>query len=156
MITSEQFAKFKKMPEENSLLDYRRVFSQFEYEKLKTGLIANSMDEKWNGYFFNDAFYMYRSWTGACIYMFDLKKTKEGYVADNTLVNRNSEQYNAKDNEYDVLLLDFLIANLILGESKPFPSRSGNGLPKGLEQHSVAGTGYSEIKVTRKPWWKFW
>jgi hypothetical protein len=107
MITSEQFSGLKKMPKENSSLDYRRVFSEHEYEKLQIGLTANSMDEKWNGYFFDEAFYMYRSWTGACIYQFALKKTEVGYMVENALVNRNPEQYKATDNEYDASLLDF-------------------------------------------------
>lgn len=156
MITIEQFAKLKKMPMENSPLDYCRVFSQHEYEKLQVGLTANSMDEKWNGYFFDGSFYMYRSWTGACIYEFGLREIEDGFVVENARVNRNSEQYKATDDEYDVLLLDFLVSNLILGESKPFPSRSGGDVPKGVEQHSAAGTGYPEITVAKKPWWKFW
>ncbi|MDP9942089.1 hypothetical protein [Ectopseudomonas alcaliphila] len=156
MITSEQFAELKRMPDENSRIDYRRVFSEGEYEKLKLGLTANSMDEKWNGYFFEDSFYMCRSWTGMCIFDFGLRKIDDGYVVENARVNRNSAQYSATDNEYDVRLLDFLVSNLILGESKPFPNRSGADLPKGVEQHSTAGTGYPEISVGMKPWGKLW
>jgi hypothetical protein len=156
MITSEKFAVLKKMPKENARLNYNRVFSDQEYEKLKLGLKAKSMDEKWNAYFFEDSFLMSRSWTRACIYDFGLNKTEDGYAVVNARVSRNPKEYKATDSEYDVLLLDFLISNLILGESKPFPSSSGSDVPKGLEQHSVSGTGYSEISLSKKTWWRFW
>jgi len=123
MISTQNFEKLKKMPKENASIDYRRTFSPQEFEKLKQGLTASSMDEKWNAYFHGGSFYMFRSWTGSCIYDFQLKYTEDGYRVENTRVNRNQDQYKATDNDYDVLLLDSLISNLILGESKPFPRR---------------------------------
>ena len=155
-MTKEHLSKFKEMPEESEAIGYSRAFSTLEFEKLKLGLSAGSMDEKWNAYYSNNIFSMHRSWTGACIYEFQLREENGIYSVENARVNRNQEQYKATDNDYDVLLLDFLISNLILGESKPFPSRTASSVPKGIEQHSVSGTGYKEIKFSKRPWWRFW
>jgi len=155
-MTNKKFAKFKEMPEENESIDYLREFSTLEFEKLKLGLSANSMDEKWNAHYSNNYFYIHRSWTGACIYQFQLREESGKYLVEDARVNRNQEQYNATDNDYDVLLLDFLVSNLILGESKPFPSRIPGIVPDGIEQHAVSGTGYHELKVDKRAWWQFW
>lgn len=71
---------------------------------------------------------------------------------------------------YESQLLEFLIANLLLGQNKPFPRPEGvaEGAP-GVYQHHIAGTGYAEVVVAtaeeagqrpavvaKKPWWRFW
>ena len=144
------------MPAENGKLNYTRLFSTDEYSKLIQGLVAQSMDEKWNSYVHEDVIYLHRSWTGHCIYSVKLQETTNGFQAKGTVVNRNSDQYNASDDSYDLLLLDFLISNLLLGENKPFPNNGSSNEPAGIIQHSIAGTGYKEIVVKQKPWWRFW
>jgi len=153
MTTREQHEEIQKLPPKNILIEFDRVFCTEEYEKLKSGLTAEGMEDKWNGYFFNDTFYLCRSWTGICIYEFNLLEIDEGYAVKNVRVNRDPTQYNSTDDKYDAMLLDFLISNLILGESKPFPSCGASDV-SGLEQHAISGTGYAEVNVRKKPWWK--
>ncbi|NVK31888.1 MAG: hypothetical protein HWE20_12840 [Gammaproteobacteria bacterium] len=152
MISSEEFENLKRMPDEYASIDYDRVFTLDEYERLRNGLYARSMNEKWYARFYDNSFYMFRSWSGNCIFEFDLKEVGKGYRVVSARANRNREQYNADDDAYDVLFLDFLVSNLILGESKPYPSRNSSPLPKGLEQHVASGTSYQEVKTTKKAW----
>jgi len=157
MITSEDFEKLKKIPKERAELNYRRTFSEEEYRLLENGLVAEDMDSKWNAVMFEGCLYLYRSWTGNCIYSVEFLKTEKGYLAGQTLVNRDQEQYKSKDNKHDTLLLDFFISNLMLGESKPFPNKGNGNEPDGLIQHNMSGTGYKEVLVSKsKPWWKIW
>ncbi|WP_444912304.1 hypothetical protein [Microbulbifer sp. PAAF003] len=139
MTGSDRFSSIKTLSGKSELIEYHRQFSHGEYKQLQQGLTARSMDEKWNGYFHDGRFYLCRSWTGVCIYELDLVETESGCSAENTRVNRDPSQYRETDNRYDVLLLDFLISNLILGEPKPFPRRSTDDVPGEVEQYSVAG-----------------
>ena len=157
MINSEDFEKLHKLPEERAELNYDRTFREEEFNVLSKGLVAEDMDSKWNAVMHESILYLYRSWTGNCIYSVELLKTDEGYRTKETLVNRNQEQYKSEDNAYDALLLDFFISNLILGESKPFPNKGNGDEPEGLIQHSLSGTAYKEVMVSpKKIWWKFW
>jgi len=97
----------------------------------------------------NDILSFHRSWTGVCIYEvhFDNYHTiKEVWV------NRDIDQYKETDNSYDEKLLTFLIDNLLLGQSTPFPVSNNipNDLPRGLHQHVTSGTGYPEKHNQRK------
>lgn len=151
VISDQQFSTLKKLPEENSSLSYSRLFSSDEFEKISEGVISNSMDEKWNMYFYKNTLYMYRSWTGTCIYTVSFEEKDNGYAVGQTLVNRDKEQYRETDDEYDALLIDFLISNLSLGDCLPFPIKADNTETPGVVQHSVSGTGYSEVQVKTKP-----
>lgn len=155
MPNKSDFNRLHDMPAENSKLNYSRIFNSEECIKLKEGLSSQSMEEKWIAYTDNSILYMHRSWTGHCIYSVSLIETNNGCKAEYALVNRNSEHYNANDDSYDLLLLDFLISNLILGEKKPFPNKASGNEPPGIVQHVISGTGYKEVTI-RKPWWKFW
>ena len=157
MINTDDFNELKKLPIQRSELNYSRVFNQSEFVTLSKGLEAQDMDSKWNVVMHDNCLYLYRSWTGSCIYSVSLQKDGNEYRAKETFVNRNPDEYKSDDDDYDVQLLDFFISNLILGESKPFPNKETGNEPDGVLQHSMSGTGYKEIKVSEiKPWWKFW
>lgn len=113
----EKSQKFKKLPEESEQINYSRMFSTQEFEKLKLGLDAKSMDERWCAFYSDGTFRMHRSWTGVCIYEFQLEEKNGWYSVENARVNRNMAQYTRTDNDYDVILLNDLISKYILGES---------------------------------------
>ena len=135
--------KILPLPAQRAKLDIGRTFTEQEYHRLKNGLIPRAMEDKWFIFMENDVLFIHRSWTGTCIY--ELHFDKQRAITD-VWVNRDSEQYKETDNEYDKKLLNFLIDNLLLGQSTPFPMPSNipGDLPKGVFQHSVSGTGYPE------------
>ena len=72
-----------------------------EYELLKKGIFAGSMDEKWNVFILNDFLYFARSWTDNCIYKASLEKNRRGNKLNNLKVTRNTDEYKGTDLKSD-------------------------------------------------------
>ena len=43
-----------------------RVFSQEDMDRIRRGVVPETMDDKWFIYWTEDALYFHRSWTGCC------------------------------------------------------------------------------------------
>ena len=56
------------MPEETERLNFHRIFTSVEIERLKVGLIPKVMEDKWFIYYDNHTLNIHRSWTGFHIY----------------------------------------------------------------------------------------
>ena len=138
-----------------SPVPYSRIFSGSEYERLAQGLIPQTMEDKWFIYLEGLELLFHRSWTGQVVYQVTLREVADGYgveraVCSDEILERSEDEYQAK-------LLDFLIGNLLLGETKPFPRPAEiNEQIPGVFQHAISGTGYRETIVARKPWWRVW
>jgi hypothetical protein len=137
------------LPAQRAKLNIERKFAEQDYLRLKNGLIPEAMEDKWFIFMEDDVLSFHRSWTGMCIYEVHFDKHR---AITEVWVNRDSQQYKETDNAYDERLLNFLIDNLLLGKSTPFPMPSNlpSDLPKGVVQHSVSGTGYPEQQVEGK------
>ncbi len=151
--------KTEPMPNQCTELDFAETFTPDEFEKkISHGLIPKEMEDKWHIYLDGNTLYLHRSWSGHCIYKIEFTRDSEKYSAVKTIVNRDPEQYRETNDSYDSKMLHFLISNLLLGKKEPFPVPSD--MPKekvkGVYQHHMTGTGYSESKVGNKSWWKFW
>jgi hypothetical protein len=59
------------------------------------------------------------------------------------LVSRNLEQYRESSDEFDLLLLKFLIDSLLLGKEADFPQKDNfNGeVTSALHRHHIVGRG---------------
>lgn len=49
-------------------LPYQAVFSSEEFARLKTGLVPQSMEDKWFVYYEEPHLFIHRSWTGQPVY----------------------------------------------------------------------------------------
>ena len=137
-------------------IPYRRAFTSTELAQLLKGLIPEAMEDKWFVYFENSALYFHRSWTGQPVFRVDLHCSKDGAIVTEAWQAAELNQ----EIGYSVRLLDFLIANLLLGERKSFPTLP-DLLPaqQAIFQHHISGTGYVSDRVTPQPvrrWWKLW
>ncbi len=143
----DSWNKLQPMGEMKSPLLFHREFMPEEYDRLIIGLIPGGMDEKWFIFLENDWLYFHRSWTGVCIYQLRLEKKENKYVVAEAWVQRDQDKYKETDLAYDAAILSFLINNFLLGKQTPFPLPNDlpEGYPKGAYQHSVSGSGYSEI-----------
>ena len=133
------------LPARRAGLNLERNFAEQDYIRLAQGLIPQAMEDKWFIFLENDVLSFHRSWTGVCIYEVHLDGR---HAVKEVWVNRDGGQYKGTDDEYDKKLLVFLIDNLLLGRNTPFPV-PGNipkDLPQGVYQHSVSGTGFSEVQ----------
>lgn len=125
-----------------------RTFSQDEYEKLKIPLLPESMDNKWKTEFKDNVLSFYRSWTGICIY----EVYFEEMTAVKAAINNDKYQNIIKEDNYNIMIIDFIIHNLILGKPIKFPIRKQDydNTPRGLFQHQLIGTNYPESVISFK------
>ena len=147
---------WKRLPFKNvRLVPYAREFSPDQFERLRLGLLPQAMEDKWFIYFEEPYLYFHRSWTGQAVYRVKVRSSPAGHAVEEAVCALEVIQHDGLD--YEAELLDFLTANLLLGEARPFPKPAGLKEPHaGLYQHVTAGTGYAERVVGRRPWWKFW
>jgi hypothetical protein len=90
---------------------------------MRQGFIPRAMEDKWFICFEDGWLCFHRSWTGAFIYALRLEHTPDGTRVTQSWVNRNPEQYNAKNTDYDRRLVRYLIERILLGKDVPFRCR---------------------------------
>ena len=139
--TRESWTFVKPLPQQRAALSFERAFTEEEYELIRQGVIPEEMENKWFIFVEEDVLYVHRSWTGFCMYQVRLKKEGAEYRVVEAFANRDSNQYSATDDHYDVKLLNFLIDHFLLGRSSTFPVPPGvaTGIATRLYQHHVAG-----------------
>jgi hypothetical protein len=126
-------------------IPYRRSFPQQAFERLQAGLVPRAMEDKWFVYYEAPHLYFHRSWTGLPVYRVEFKETGEGAEVSAAYWSTALAQAPAADPAHQARLLHFLISNLLLGESIPFPQPATMpAASAGLYQHHLAGTGYPE------------
>lgn len=127
---------------EGILLPYQATFDRVQLARLKMGLIPGAMEDKWFVYFEEPHLFLHRSWTGQPVFRLTLKNLLDGAEVTETLWS----EAGTSDSAYQVRLLDFLVSNLLLGQSKPFPVPPGVTEPiPGIFQHHVSGTAYPQL-----------
>jgi len=140
-------------------IPYHAVFDVEQFTRLKEGLIPRAMEDKWFIFYEEPQLFFHRSWTGQPVYRITLTTLGDGGATVSAALWSKEIAVASKDGpEYQVRLLDFLVANLLLGQSIPFPLPSGlNEEMPGVFQHHISGTGFAELGPTsKKPWWRFW
>ena len=117
------------------------------------------MEDKWFVYYEEPELFFHRSWTGQPVYWLTLITLPDGGATVSEARWSKELAVASKDGpDYQVQLLDFLVANLLLGQSKSFPLPSGLREPMpGVFQHHASGTGFPESQPkSKKSWWHFW
>ncbi len=109
------------------------------------------MEDKWFIYYEEPHLFLHRSWTGQPVYRLALRKTPDGAEIDEALWSKVLAEAPDPDPGYQVQLIDFLLSNLLLGESKPFPLPQAILEPvPGVIQHHIAGTGFPQVMAPPK------
>ena len=144
-------------------LCYRASFDAAELARLREGLVPRAREDKWFVYYHEPHLFFHRSWTGMPVYRVELRPTPAGAEVAEALWSTGLAQSPGGDLAYEAELLDFLLRNLLLGQSRPFPRPAGLAEPMpGVYQHHVVGTGSPESPPARsapgrrRPWWRFW
>jgi hypothetical protein len=132
-------------------IPYKAVFSEKQFARLKIGLVPKRMEDKWFIYYEEPHLFLHRSWTGQPVYRLALRKTPDGAEIDEALWSKVLAEAPDPDPGYQVQLIDFLLSNLLLGESKPFPLPQAILEPApGVIQHHIAGTGFPQVMAPPK------
>jgi hypothetical protein len=166
--------KLRKPFAEGVPLPYQAVFNAEEYARVQEGFIPEVMEDKWFIFYEEPHLFFYRSWTGEPVYRIKLTTVSNGAEISEALWSKHLSSAPGADPAYQARLLEFLLSNLLLGQSKPFPQPAHlKDHPPGLYQHAVAGTAYPSVPAQtrppqppaakkpqlpnpKKPWWRFW
>lgn len=139
---------------------YQAAFDCEQFARLQDGLVPREMEDKWFIYYEEPYLFLHRSWTGQPVYRLTLNRVLGGADVTEALWSKDLANTSAPSQgaEYQVPLLDFLLSNLMLDQSKSFPMPPDLQEPMpGVFQHVVAGTGYPQYSPARKrPWWRIW
>lgn len=100
------------MPEAVTRLPYVRVFSAGEFQRLQRGLVPEAMEDKWFVVWRDDALWLYRSWTGMCVYCLRFAEEGAQVRVSEALVNRDPQQGRAMEAE-DMRALAYLLDSLL-------------------------------------------
>jgi|HubBroStandDraft_6_1064221.scaffolds.fasta_scaffold503226_1 hypothetical protein len=144
---------------EGKPIPYRATWSDVEFTSIRAGLIPAQMEDKWFIYYDEPHLFLHRSWSGQPVYRLAIVQGNKGFEVAESLWSTELASARGADSDYQAKLLDFLISNLLLGQSKHFPMPAGseNHTHPGALQHVISGTGYAEeLPKLRKPWWRFW
>ena len=140
--TREEFRRLTKIP-------FKDEFDAGEFSRLKQGLIPETQEDKWFIFFQNDCLYFHRSWTGQGVYQLALKPRRDGSAVVKWA--KASKDVIVIDKRYEAAILEFLVANLLLGYDIPFPKHEKiDDEQPGVFQHVISGTGYAETRVDKK------
>jgi hypothetical protein len=135
---------WKRLPLTDGVaLRYESVFNAQQFSRLVEGLVPHVMEDKWFIYYDEPHLFLHRSWTGQPVYRVKLKHSADGVEVEEALWSKELAEASSADVQYQSQLIEFLIANLLLGEDKPFPRQPGlEDAKQKLLQHAISGTGY--------------
>jgi hypothetical protein len=124
----------------------RETFTADEYERLRQGLMPESMEDKWAIFFEAPFLYLNRSWTGLLCYRIRLDADADGCRVVEALASSHVQMVDG--DEYEAALVSFLLRRLMLRQPVSFPvPGSGAPGPSGIFQHAVSGTAFPEASV---------
>ncbi|MFI6093160.1 hypothetical protein [Streptomyces sp. NPDC051218] len=127
-----------------------RVWTVEEWDRIRRGYRAQSMDEKWNIFVEGDVLFLHRSWTGHGIYEASFAPVTEGgRKITSAVVEADRQRYRSSGDEYDRLMLELVINAIVLGEPAAdlraalveLTARASgrSDLPSGVVEHSALG-----------------
>jgi hypothetical protein len=105
-------AKVKPLGEKRLRLPFNERVSEEEAARAKSGLLPESMDDKWAGFWLESEVAFCRSWTGQQIYSLPIKKSGSGYEVGPLEVLDDLAAYRRSSDEMDVSLASRLLARL--------------------------------------------
>jgi hypothetical protein len=109
------------LPEKHARLTASWTFTRKEFEQMKYGLIPTQMEDKWFIYYEDCWLHFHRSWTGYCIYQVEFNACDDFIEVLQILVSKDLEQYRESSDEYDLMLLKYMIDSFLLGKVVEFP-----------------------------------
>lgn len=152
-------ASWKRQPfGEVRSLPYEARFDPPACERLRAGLVPEEMEDKWFVYHEGGSLFFHASWTGQGIFRVDLADDGDGGAqVVGAFCARDVLERSAGGPDHEARVLGFLVSNLLLGRSEPYPLPPGKkpGPRASLRQHVVAGTAYAEAAGPAvRPWWR--
>ena len=99
----QNFKNLKDMPLQRIEVAADQTFTKEEFDKIKVGTRSYNMDQRWNILFEDKFLYMYRSWTGNCIFIGQFESKADGTASlTKLIINGDPEQYRRVDANDDL------------------------------------------------------
>ena len=130
-------------------LPYQAAYDSEQFARLKMGFIPKEMEDKWFVYYDEPHLFFHRSWTGQPVYRLRLIRVPNGAEVTEALWAKDLADHSSNwdlaaspdwYSEFQVRLLDVVVSNLLLGQSKPF----------------FMQTDQTEPTEPKRPWWRIW
>lgn len=132
-VQPEDWTDLQPMPERHIVLNSPGIwFSANDMMEIRRGFYPTVMEQKWFLYFTGNRLRMHRGWTG--ILVFDVGfafDSQECACVSDIIVNRDREQYQGKDNNEDLVLMQKVIRSFLI---TPFNAPEQDGLVTALQQ----------------------
>jgi hypothetical protein len=132
-----------KYPETWTPLPLERRFSAVEYDLIVAGHVSESMDDHWNILFKDDTLYLYRSWTGVCMFRVRFVKTGNEYAVAEAAIGISPF---ADHIDHRAMLSD-VIDFVLLRKPRPLDKFLAQ-----IREDSLRG----DARRRSRPWWKSW
>jgi hypothetical protein len=118
--TRSSLHRLTPMPDARGRVEIQRAFTAAEIEQLELGMMPQSMDDHWFGFFEDDWMYFHRSWSGICKYMLSIVRADDGSARIGEAWANAQERVTIIPN-YDARMLRYLVER-VLGNDWPFPT----------------------------------
>jgi hypothetical protein len=92
------------------------VWTPGQWQRIRHGVQAQAMEEKWNAYLDGDRLLLCRSWTGRCIFEVSVEPTAGGWRPVGAWVESARNQYRRGTDEAESTLLEMLL-NMYFGQA---------------------------------------
>lgn len=108
----------KPMPANPIVLDFDILVQKDLVPALTKGFIPKEMEDKWFIYFEDNKLFMHRSWTGFLVCSINFKEQDGGLRSDKIEINSDKDQFEPTPYPEFLLMIENIVANLILKNSK--------------------------------------
>jgi hypothetical protein len=125
-----------------------RVWADEEWERIKLGYRARSMDEKWNVFVDGNVAFLHRSWTGHAVFEATFSRVDRGWRISAAVAESHPKRAAKVSPQLNRVLLELVLSAIVLGEpgadlraelvllSRPDDHPAP---PEGLIEHSILG-----------------
>ena len=93
-----------------------RVWSDDQWEQIRLGCVARSMDEKWDVFVEGQAAHLLRSWTGFEIFEATFSVVDGGWRISTAFVESDPSRYHHRSERFARVMLELVFSNILLGE----------------------------------------
>ena len=115
-LAREDFRRLIAISEPRPLTPPGRVWSNEQMRRIRLGLKARDMDERWLALTEKNRLYLHRSWTGFGIYEAVFAPRAEGWQITAAWVESNPERYRVGDDQHERDSLERLIRDVVVND----------------------------------------
>jgi hypothetical protein len=106
--------KFRPMPRRRTQIPFGGAFTEEEFERVKFGVVHETMEDHWFICLEGRWLYFVRSWTAYCVFKVRFGQGDDKHRIVEAWASRDSSQYGSTDARYDVEVLTEVIDDVLL------------------------------------------